>query len=247
MEVLFLLLLPSALAACTLLRATEDLTSDTASLAWSSSEECSQGLIKRYEVQWQHVKYLACPDGRQDQASLGVKDGLVTTQTVVQKLHPYSLYEFTIKATSRDGSVIPPLTFPLTTKMAAPKSQPRLEVGGNEPRKTNIKFYWDKPKKCELQHGQRKEYQVELEGLDPWDLGVKRLDSNTVIDNSFLAHELQSFSSYTLKVYNTNYEPQTGRTYVNEVEPLLIQVRRTHELSYQGGQKLICLVLCAAG
>ena len=217
-------LLPTMATACSLLGQRGHADATALTINWETTAEC-RGRIKRYEVQWEHVKYLACADGHGDERSRGVKDNLQVTKAEVRGLHPHSIYQLTIKATTTDRSTVAPVQLQLTTTMAAPETQAREVVGTiAHITKSTLTFIWEDPEDCELQHGQRDGYRVRLEGLEDWDSGLKQLEQSTTVDNSFLAHQLEAFSRYQLTVYNTNRDPKSGQHYRNQENPLILQV-----------------------
>jgi len=229
-KVLLLSLPCITLEDCILQNLQGDMEDTSAIVTWEKSSDCEHGNIKRYEIQWHHKKYKACTDGRGNETLSGVKDDLIGNRAEISGLQPYSIYDFTIKATTRDGTTIPPLSShpPLQTRMAAPKNQPQ-DKRQNNPQKTTIFFYWQDPSDCELQNGKREKYKVKLRGMDKWDFGFKLLAENSEVDysvaNSYLAHKLKPYTRYLLEVYNMNFDTQYNRSFVNEHEPLEIQER----------------------
>ena len=215
--------LPLFARACTLVNGEVDSLARSITVRWRT-EECGDN-IKRVEVMWEHVKFLACTDGHGDPSSRGVLDNLTLTKAVIWNLHPYSNYEVTIKATAKDRTSIKPLKIPVETKMARPELQARpMNSSSNIKTKSTIFFYWGDPEDCEKQHGRRDRYEVMLKGIDPWDSGVREIVANATVDNSYLAHELKPFSNYQLTVFNRNFDPKANQAYVNREDPLIIQV-----------------------
>merc|ERR1712106_78780 len=100
-----------AVARCTL----EDLKSEwvgttSASLKWSVSSKC-EGIV-RYEVLWEHEKYLACIDGENDPSNKGYgSQEVIERKTLISDLHPYSLYTIVLKSTRVDGSIVEPISY----------------------------------------------------------------------------------------------------------------------------------------
>jgi hypothetical protein len=223
--VLLLLLLPAlSLPACQLESVRGEPADRSVTLTWDPTADC-QGNIKRYEVQWEHVKYLACADGRKDTSlqGSGVQE-MAASKAKIQSLHPHSIYMFTIKTTATDRSTVPLVTVNVTTKMARPQTQPQQPQVQPSLTKSTVFFYWADPEDCELQNGRRDRFEVALEGLDIWDAGKKKLADNKIDDTSFLAHQLQPYSKYRLSVFNRNYDSRAGVAYVNREAPLQIQV-----------------------
>ena len=220
------LLLPAAsLQGCVLLSSTgQEVGATRVTLTWRLAPECDRDNIKRFEVQWEHMKYLACTDGRKNSSSQGVKDDLVYAKEVITNLQPYSIYQFIVKATTKDRTTIPLFVTLVETKMAKPDIQPMISEGQSIKTQSTIIFYWNNPEHCERQHGRRDAYEVSLEGLETWDYGQKQLLDSEPVDKSFFAHNLQAYSSYRLAVRNRNYDSETGITYVNDLQPLLIKV-----------------------
>lgn len=213
----------SSLQECVLQNVAGEMEATSVTLTWEISSTCVQGNMKRFEVQWEHMKYLSCPDGRNNTTSRGVKDDLAVSTANIRNLRPHSIYQFTVKATTRDGRTIAPFTKVLNTKMADPETQP-VGQGLNHATQSNIYFYWDDPTNCELQNGQRGGYEVSLEGRDDWEKGEKELDDNNTVDSSYLAHRLKPFSHYVLKVHNRNYDSKARVSFVNYARPLEIRV-----------------------
>jgi len=214
--------LPLFARACTLVNGEVDSLATSITVRWRT-EECGDK-IKRVEVMWEHIKFLACTDGHGDPSSRGVLDNLTLTKAVIWNLHPYSNYEVTIKATAKDRTSIKPLKIPVETKMARPELQARpMNSSSNIKTKSTIFFYWGDPEDCEKQHGRRDRYEVMLKGIDPWDSGVREIVANATVDNSYLAHELKPFSNYQLTVFNRNFDSRANQAYVNKEEPLVIQ------------------------
>jgi len=214
-------ILPDMAQACTLVNVQVDPTSTSFTITWQT-EECNNN-IERAEVQWEHVKFLACTDGHEDPSSRGVLDNLTHTKAVVRNLHPYSKYQVMIKATAKDRTIIQSVTVPVETGMAKPETQVRPN-NISRSQKTTIFFYWVDPGECEKQHGQRDRYEVMLEGIDSWDLGKKEIEAGTLpVDSSYLAHQLKPFSNYQLTVFNRNFDSKTNQAYVNREDPLIIK------------------------
>ena len=215
-------ILPGMVQACALVNEQVDATATSFTLTWQT-EECDNN-IERVEVQWEHIKFLACTDGHEDPSSRGVLDKLTVTKAVVRNLHPYSIYQVTIKATAKDRSTIKSVTMAVETGMAKPEAQARPNNISSS-QKTIIRFYWDDPEDCEKQHGHRDRYEVMLEGVDPWDLGKKEIEAGALpVDSSYLAHQLKPFSNYQLTVFNRNFDTTANQAYVNREDPLIIQV-----------------------
>ena len=224
-------LLPCMVQACALVNEQVEASARSLSLTWQT-EECDNN-IKRMEVQWEHIKFLACTDGHKDPSSRGVLDNLTVTKALIWNLHPYSIYQVTIKATAKDRSSIKPITLSVQTGMARPETQARPNNISSST-KTTILFYWVDPENCEKQHGQRDRYEVMLEGVDPWDLGRKEIELGALpVDSSYLAHQLKPFSNYQLTVFNRNFDPKANQAYVNKEDPLIIQVASL--TLFQGG------------
>ena len=224
-------LLPCMVQACALVNEQVEASSRSLSLTWQT-EECDNN-IKRMEVQWEHIKFLACTDGHEDPSSRGVLDNLTVTKALIWNLHPYSIYQVTIKATAKDRSSIKPITVSVQTGMARPETQARPNNISSST-KTTILFYWVDPENCEKQHGQRDRYEVMLEGVDPWDLGRKEIELGGLpVDSSYLAHQLKPFSNYQLTVFNRNFDPKANQAFVNKEDPLIIQVASL--TLFQGG------------
>jgi len=214
-------ILPGMVQACALVNEQVDATATSFTLTWQT-EECDNN-VERVEVQWEHVKFLACTDGHEDPSSRGVLDKLTVTKAVVRNLHPYSIYQVTIKATAKDRSTIKSVTLAVETGMAKPEAQARPNNISSS-QKTIIRFYWDDPEDCEKQHGHRDRYEVMLEGVDPWDLGKKEIEAGALpVDSSYLAHQLKPFSNYQLTVFNRNFDTTANQAYVNREDPLIIQ------------------------
>ena len=215
-------ILPGMVQACALVNAQVDAAATSFTLTWQT-EECDNK-IKRAEVQWEHVKFLACTDGHEDPSSRGILDNLTLTKAVVRNLHPFSIYQVTIKATSKDRSTIKSVTVDVETGMAKPETQARPSNISSR-QKTIIRFFWDDPENCEKQHGHRDRYEVTLEGNDPWDLGRKEIEAGALpVDSSYLAHQLKPFSNYQLTVLNRNFDQKANQAYVNREDPLIIKV-----------------------
>ena len=217
-------ILPGMVQACILENVNFDTTAENITVTWQT-KGCDTN-IKWMEVQWEHKKFLACSGLRKDDpSSRGVLDKLTVSKAVIRNLHPYSIYEVTIKATSKDRSTIKPINETVETRMTTPDTQAKPSNISRGAQKTIVFFYWEDPGNCERQNGQRDRYEVVLEGIDPWDIGKKDIEvASLPVASSYLAHKLKPFSKYQLTVFNRNFDPKTNQAFVNREDPLVIQV-----------------------
>lgn len=216
---LFLFIVIEAASDCYLEKIKKETTANSATITWETSKQCDKANIERYEVIWSHVKYMACIDKRKDNSAYGSTE-VVITKLTVSDLHPFSIYDMTIKTTMKDGSKIVQANSTFETKMDVPDTRPRLSPTSDR-YKQAINFIWLDPdqSECIHQNGRKDGYEVELLGLDPWDLGKMEITNNKTLD-TYLAQNLKPYTSYMLKVYNKNIG-----NLVNFQIPLEIQER----------------------
>eukprot|EP00092_Neocalanus_flemingeri_P058135 GFUD01069231.1.p1 GENE.GFUD01069231.1~~GFUD01069231.1.p1 ORF type:complete len:658 (-),score=71.81 GFUD01069231.1:387-2360(-) len=194
-------------------------------ITWETSKQCELSNIERYEVFWEHVKYMACIEGLKDTAAYGSKE-VIVTKIIISDLKPFSIYDIKIKTTTHDGSTIEQAKSTFETKMDVPDTRPRLSPTSDRYEHA-IKFIWldPDPSECIHQNGRRDGYQVELLGRDPWESDIIKIGDNKTVDTYF-AENLKPYTSYLLRVYNKNIG-----NLVNQI-PLEIQerTRETHPL-----------------
>ena len=135
---------------------------DEATITWRTAAQCDKSNIERYEVIWSHAKYKACRDGRKDKSdsAIGSKE-VVKTKAVINGLRPFSIYDITIKTTTKDGSQIEAIRTHLETEMDVPDTRPRLSpTNGRYERAIN--FIWLDPQESECihQNGKRNNIQT---------------------------------------------------------------------------------------
>jgi len=209
---------------CTIENITAETEAASATITWRTTPQCDKSNIERYEVIWSHAKYKACQDGRRDESdnAVGSKE-VVITKVVINGLRPFSIYDITIKATTKDGSQIERKRKHIETEMDVPDTRPRLSPA-NVRLERAINFIWLDPEETECihQNGRQDGYEVELLGLDPWHSGKIEQKHNHTL-GSYLAQNLMPYTSYMLKVYSKNIGGL-----VNFQIPLEIQ-ERTHE------------------
>jgi len=178
---------------------------DEATITWRTAAQCDKSNIERYEVIWSHAKYKACRDGRKDKSdsAIGSKE-VVITKAVINGLRPFSIYDITIKTTTKDGSQIEAKHKHLETEMDVPDTKPRLSPANGRYERA-INFIWLDPEESECihQNGRQDGYEVELLGLDPWHSGKIEQKYNQTVD-TYLAQNLMPYTSYMLKVYSKN-------------------------------------------
>ena len=152
--VAFLLLMSvEALQGCNIENIRTETTATSATVTWETSKQCEKSNIERYEVIWEHKKYMACVDGRKDTTAYGSKEVKVT-KLQVSDLHAFSSYEIKIKTTTRDGSQIDQAKSSFETKMDVPDTRPRVSPTSDR-YKQAIKFIWldPEPSECINQNG----------------------------------------------------------------------------------------------
>jgi len=194
-------------------------TARSAMITWQTSKQCDKANIERYEVMWDHVKYMACIEGRKDNTSYGSKE-VIVTKVNITGLHPFSIYNIKVKTTINDGSALEQAKDRAETQMDVPDTKPR--VSPNIDRyKQAINFIWQDPdpSECIKQNGRRDGYEVELIGRENWESEKIEIEDNSTLD-TYYAQNLMPYTSYLLKVYNKNIG-----NLVNFSNPLEIQER----------------------
>ena len=188
----------------------------TASVWWQVSPQCHPANIARYEVLWEHRKFLACRDGHLDSSAVGTADVSDASHQTITDLHPYSIYSVTIKTSTKDKSKVDVTRTQFTTKETAPDSRAVVSATPADTQPTSIRFFWAESGDCELQHGRRDGWRVELVGRDTWAVNTTRQDD--VIAESYYAGNLQAYTNYQLQVFSRN----TGLV---STKPLVIEAR----------------------
>jgi len=199
------LVLPTqALQACYIENIKSVPAATSVTITWETSRECDKSNIVRYEVFWEHVKFLACVERRNDTDAYGSKE-VIVTKVQVGDLHPFSLYDVTIKTTTHDGSKIKQATSTFETEMDVPDIKPRPSTK-NERYQQAINFVWEdfEGSDCISQNGRKDGYVVELIGLDPWQQDKIEIENNRTIVSYYYAENLHPYTSYRLNVYNRN-------------------------------------------
>ena len=191
----------------------------SATITWEMSDDCRRIQIFKYEVQWEHVKYEACDNGRiKDEANIGSVDvpAPSTIAKTEENLHPYSTYSVFIKVTTGNFQRING-SESFKTLAGVPGRNPNFK-GTVERFQTALRFHWSDPSQCKFLNGRLEKYQVELVGLDPWMEQDVDLPYDTTLLEDFFAPNLRPFTSYLLRVYTWNKGELVSR------EPLDIKV-----------------------
>jgi len=196
-------------------------TARTATISWKSSVGCDKANIERYEVIYTHAKYQACIDGRHNEAALKSKEAVVT-KVKINELHPYSIYNVTIKTTAKDGSQVESTSTTLETKADEPDIQPRHSpLSEIDRHPTSINFVWLDPDEtnCIYQNGRRDQYEIQLLGRDPWEEDKIKIANNQSF-NQYFAQNLKPYTTYMLRVFNKNIG-----NLINLESPIEIEVK----------------------
>ena len=164
--------------------------------------------ITKFNVTWGHYKYQACAKKTTNNQSYGSQEGFYPSKKFIidSKLLAFSTYDLYIGATTIDNEMIDTVHTTFETRQSAPD----LDITSDYQLTTDsyfqsLRFHWKKPD-CRRQNGILHDYYVEMEGLDPWHKGRVDLKFNTTFSETFFVDDLESFSSYLLKVFSRNQE-----------------------------------------
>lgn len=182
-------------------------TSTSVTLTWKLS--CPQQLIN-YEVNQEHVRFLACSSSSALNSSPDYEESITTTsnQVVLINLKPYSRYKVGIVARLRDGSSVSQYLDDVETLSDVPQTKPEPAHPSSTTFNQAIHFYWSAPsrQKCENQQGIPDGYYYELWGLDEWVKKKVPLQHGVLSQNvlEYYAQRLTAYTSYKLLVFALN-------------------------------------------
>ncbi len=185
-------------------------TSITLSWNYTCEPEASSGDMI-YKVYYEHMEWMACATGVQDEDRGPGRGNYETSETVLvfENLHPYSAYKLTVKALpprsisrrlpeelSRVGETLADIPDVMPEKGSI---QTRVEEDG-------LKFYWRDPpqSQCRQFNGRLDGVYYILKGTDRWNLQEEQ--RGTTVGNSFEFESLLPYSSYMLFLYAKNAE-----------------------------------------
>ena len=128
------------------------------------------------------------------------------TQVEIPNLHPYSLYNLSVKALP-DYKIPKGFQIPEEKKIlgetlqGVPNVRPVQSSINTRLESTSLKFYWAPApvSKCEHFNAFLDGYRFVLKGIDSWNVEVKKI--GTISEESVLFENLMPFSNYILFIY----------------------------------------------
>lgn len=138
------------------------------------------------------LKYFSglCAESPEPEVTVTTRDPFYVLQT----LHPHSRYRITVVArTNIPGA---PVSQVITTEPAAPTGPPRsLQATDTTSRRATLT--WQAPP-CPQTNGEVREYEYELQGIDPW--ATREIHKSTTVDTRAVVDALTPYTKYRAKV-----------------------------------------------